>query len=107
MCILQDPEHNPIDGFDEVVSLVLDVARFEFLIDLSFMLIFINKLSESKASTIAKQIPNVLDDMRTLDAALEQGDLGHNFVRSMLFSIVYQILHAFQDLPKNDLGVAS
>lgn len=40
--ILKEPQHDAIDGLDEVVALVFDVARSQFLHNFHLMLVLVN-----------------------------------------------------------------
>ena len=84
--VLQYSEHDSIDGLNEIISSILDISRSQLLVDLTFMLIFVNQLSKGKFSSVSKKFSNVLHDMSALDATLEQRYLSHYPLGSVIFS---------------------
>ena len=40
--IFKNPEHDSIDGLDEIISFIVNISGFEFLVNLCFVLVFIN-----------------------------------------------------------------
>jgi hypothetical protein len=71
VAIFEDSEHDSIHSFDKVISSVFYVSGPEFFIYLSFMLILINKLTQSEVSAIAEKLPNIFHHVRTFDTALK------------------------------------
>ena len=84
--VFQNSEHDSIDGLYEIISSILNISRSQLLVDLTFVLIFVNQLSQCKFSSVSKKFPNVFHDMSALDATLEKRYLSHYPLGGVIFS---------------------